>query len=135
MPGSWPLGSAVTRGSSGTRKNTNSLGQTSAVAAVTRAVGREVAGESCDLDTGWKDAPPLTDRAIARPSASIADGVFRVPQVTYTSPSASIAMSQPCTSLPSESWTGFENVCPESVDRLKRILVRPLKPTNRDQQM
>jgi hypothetical protein len=84
---------------------------------------------------GWKDAPPSVDRAIARPCASIADGVFRVPQVTYTSPSASMAMSQPWTSLPSDSRIGCENVWPESVERLKEIWVRPLAPTKRDQQM
>jgi hypothetical protein len=44
-------------------------------------------------------------------------------------------MSQPCTSLPSDSRIGCENVCPESVERLKEICVRPVKPTKRDQQM
>jgi hypothetical protein len=37
--------------------------------------------------------------------------------------------------LPKDSSIGFENVCPESVERLKEIFVRPLKPTKRDQQM
>jgi hypothetical protein len=45
------------------------------------------------------------------------DGVSLVPQLTYKSPSCSIAMSQPWTSLPSDSLIRCRS-SPESVERL-----------------
>ena len=78
------------------------------------------------------DAPPSVERTNPSPATWFWFWV-KVRNVTYTSPSASMAMSQPCTDLMSsvrEIAIGCENVAPESVERAKYTLFWP-PPVNR----
>ena len=87
---------------------------------------------SCAVE---KLSPPSVERANASPFWKFLFEV-NVRNVTNTSPSASIAMSQPwidLTSFEREIAIGFEKVAPESVERLKYTLFCPPTPVNRDQ--
>jgi hypothetical protein len=82
-PGSSPLWSAITLGSTGTRKNTNPDGQVTAPSPQLRSPSEAKYRVNPEIWLAAANvAPPSADRANANPSVVFTDGVSRVPQET-----------------------------------------------------
>jgi hypothetical protein len=74
-------------------------------------------GVKAAIRRGWlKVAPPSEERTTDIPFTRPVPGAANVRHDTYTSPSCSTAMSQPCTN-PSETILPLEKLTPWSVER------------------
>src|SRR3990172_7604762 len=72
-----------------------------------------------------KVSPPSVERANETPKFFFDEESSKSRQRTYTSPSASTAISQPWPAPPSVRFTGGENVRPSSEDARSRIVGVP----------